>query len=501
MSFLRATIAIGTMAAGSVLAGCAVGPNFHRPAAPTTTGYTVTALPPETAAAPGAGGGAQRFVSGQEIPEQWWTLFHSPTLDQLIRRALTDSPTLAAAQATLREARENVRAQVGGALIPNVDGTLSVERQQVTGASFGQPDAPGSLFNLYNASVSVSYALDLFGGARRGLEALQSLADYQRFQLEGAYLTLTANIVTAAVKEASLREQLRATQEIVSAQEKQLGVVERQFELGGVSRPDLLAQRTQLAQTRATLPPLELALAQTRHQLAVLSGTLPGEAELPEFDLEGLELPQELPVSLPSLLVRQRPDVLASESLLHQASAEVGVATANLFPQMTLTASYGSQSSKTGDLFGGPATVWSLGAALLQPLMHGGELTAKRRAAIAAYDQSAAHYRETVLLAFQNVADVLRALEADAATLRAQADAEAAARDALELTRRQFELGAVSYLSLLNAERQHQQTRVSLVQARAARYADTAALFQSFGGGWWNRGAPTAAVMTPVKAE
>jgi NodT family efflux transporter outer membrane factor (OMF) lipoprotein len=491
---------IGTMGAGLLLAGCAVGPDFHRPEAPTTAGYTPTALPQETAAASGSGGAAQHFVSGQEIPDQWWTVFHSPELDQLIRQGLADSPTLAAAQATLREAQENLRALTGGALVPSVDGSLSARRQQTTGAGFGQPGAQGNLFNLFDASVGVSYALDFFGGARRGLEALRSQVDYQRFQFEGAHLTLTSNIVTTAVKESSLRARIRAMQEIISAQEKQFEMVERQFQLGGVSRSEVLAQRTQLAQTRASLPPLELELAQTRHRLAVLVGRLPGEAVLPEFNLDGIELPQELPVSLPSALVRQRPDVLASEALLHQASAEIGVATANLFPQITLTGSYGSQSSKAGDLFSSGAGVWSLGAGLLQPLLHGGELTAKRRAAIDAYDQAAAQYRETILLAFQNVADVLRALDSDAAALKAQAEAEAAARDALELTQKQFEFGAVSYLVLLNAERQHQQARINRVQAQAARYADTAALFQSLGGGWWNRVASTDATM-PVKAN
>ena len=220
----------------------------------------------------------------------------------------------------------------------------------------------------------------------------------------------------------------------------------------------------------------------------MLAGRLPGEAAaLPEFDLDGLELPQQLPVSLPSSLVRQRPDIRASESLLHAASAQVGVATANLYPQLTLSGSYGSEAVKPGTLFSGGTAVWNLGAGLLQPLFHGGELSAKRRAAVAAYDQAAAQYRATVLQAFQNVADVLRALDADARTLQAQADAEAAARDTLDLTQKQFQLGAVSYLSLLNAERQYQQTRISLVQAQAARFADTAALFQALGGGWWNR--------------
>jgi NodT family efflux transporter outer membrane factor (OMF) lipoprotein len=474
------------VAAAVVLAGCSVGPNFRRPEAPHTNSYTSTALSERTVSAPGTAGAAQRFVPGGDIPAQWWELFHSGTLDRLIRQALADSPTLAASRAALRQARENLTAQTGVVLYPAVEGTASVTREKFSGAAFGQPGS-GTLLTLYNASVDVSYALDVFGGGRRELEALRSQVDYQRFQLEGAHLTLTSNIVTAAVKEASLRAQIRSTLDIVADQEKQLDVVEKQFQLGGASRSDVLAQRAQLAQTQATLPPLEKALAQTRHLLAVLAGRLPGDAALPEFSPEDLQLPQELPVSLPSSLVRQRPDILASEGLMHAASAQVGVATANLYPQITLSGSYGSETTKPGDLFGSGPSVWNFGAGLLQPLFHGGELTAKRRAAVDAYDQAAAQYRETVLLAFQNVADVLRALEDDARTLKAQSEAEAAARDTLDLTEKQFNLGAVSYLSLLNAQRQYRLAHFVLVQAEAARLADSAALFQALGGGWWNR--------------
>jgi len=469
------------------LAGCAVGPDFRTPAAPTTNVYTAEELPAKTAAAPGLAGTEQRFASGQDIPGEWWTLFHSETLDRLIRQALADNPTLAAAKAKLREAQENRRAGLG-ALFPNIDASASASRQKISGASIGQPDTDISAFNLFNASVDVSYALDLFGGTRRALESLQSQIDYQQFQLEGAYLTLTSNIVTTAVREASLRAQIVAIQKILALQEKQLGVVESQFRLGGISRSDVLAQKTQLAQTQATLPPLERDLAQTRHLLAVLTGRLPNEAAaLPEFSLEEIELPEELPVSLPSSLVRQRPDIAASEALFHAACAQVGVATAYLYPQITLTGSYGFSAANAGDLFNSNSVVWNLGAGLLQPIFHGGTLTAKRRAAIAAYDQAAAQYRVTVLQAFQNVADVLRALETDARSLKAQADADAAARDTLDLTQKEFQFGAVSYLSLLNAERQYQQSQIGLIQAQAARFADTAALFQALGGGWWNR--------------
>ena len=486
-SFVKSAAALAV--AATMTAGCAVGPDFRAPAPPSATTYTATALPAETAATPGVAGAPQRFIAGNDVPAQWWALFHSEALDRTIRQALADSPTLAAAQARLREARENRRATYG-TLFPGVDGNVSASRQKISGASFGQPGSDVTPFTLINASVSVSYALDLFGGTRRELEALQAQIDYQSFQLEGAYLTLTSNIVTAAVQEASLRAQLRATREIIAAEEEQLKLVERQVKIGGASLPDQLAQEAQLAQTRTTLPPLEKGLAQTRHQLAALAGRLPGDAgELPEFVLTELTLPPELPVSLPSALVRQRPDIRASEELLHAASAQIGVATANLYPQVTLSGSYGSQATRLETLFSTGTSVWSLGAGVLQPIFHGGELTAKRRAAIAAFDAAEAQYRATVVQAFQGVADVLRALEQDALTLKAQAAAETAAHDSLDLSRKQFEIGAASYLTLLNAERQHKQAQLALVQAQAVRLADTAALFQALGGGWWNRDA------------
>jgi NodT family efflux transporter outer membrane factor (OMF) lipoprotein len=467
------------------LAGCAVGPDFERPAAPPVQSYTGAALPAQTDSTAGPAGAAQHFAPGQEIPAQWWMLFHSETLDRLIRQALADSPTLAAAQATLRQAQENLSA-VSGAVSPHVDAGVSAERQRFSFAAIGQPQVPSTVFNLYNASVSVTYSFDVGGGSRRELEAMRAQVDYQNFQLRGAHLALTANIVTTAVQEASLRARMQALEEIEALQRKELDILEQQFSLGGARRTDVLTQRAQLVQTRASLPPLEKELTFTRHRLAMLAGQLPAQADLPEFTLEGLELPAQLPVSLPSELVRQRPDILAAEALLHQASAQVGVATANLYPRFTLTGSYGSLANSTADLFGPATSVWNVGASILQPLFHGGELTARRRAAIAAYDQASAQYRETVLRAFQNVADVLRALEIDARTLRLQAESASVARHSLELAQKEFRYGATTYLTLLNAERQYQQTRIDLAQSQAQRYADTAALFQSLGGGWWN---------------
>ncbi|MEX3853285.1 efflux transporter outer membrane subunit [Paraburkholderia sp. BR10923] len=474
------------------LAGCMVGPDYHAPPAPATNTFTPTPLPDQTASAPGPAGLPQRFAPEQDIPAAWWTLFHCEPLDALIREAIANSPNMTAAQAALRQARENYIAQAGGTLLPSVDAQLNATREKINGIAFGQPGLVEE-FNLYNASVNVSYKLDVFGGARRELEALHAQIDYQRFQLQAAYLTISANIVTAAVKEASVRAQIDATERIATEEEQQLNVLDQQLSLGGVSRAAVLAQETLLAQTRATLPPLYQQLDQARHQLAVLAGKLPSDTGVPEFTLDMFSLPDTLPVSLPSSLVRQRPDILAADATLHQASAQVGVATAAMYPQITLSASYGAEALTPAQVLRAGSTIWSIGAGLLQPVFHGGQLSAQKRAAEAAYEQAGAQYRETVLLAFQNVADTLRALEHDATGLKAQTDASRAASDSLELTRGQYRVGGVSYLALLDAQRQYQQTVVSLAQAQAARYADTAALFQALGGGWWNGAAPESA--------
>ena len=466
------------------LASCAVGPNFHSPDMATPDHYTAAPLPTQTASAPAASGVSQRFVFAEDLPAQWWTLFRSPELDKMIKQGLADSPTLAAAQAALRKSEEDLRAVSGSILYPAVNANLQASRQRIS----GNADAgPSNTFNLYNASVGVSYTLDIFGGGRRQIEAYQAQIDYQNYIYEATYLTLAANIVTAAIQEAALRKQIDVTRAILVAEQRLLDVIQKQFELGAVSKTEVLAQETELAMTKAEMPPLEKQFDLNRHALSVLIGQFPGDGKLPEFSLESLHLPEELPVSLPSLLARQRPDIRASEALLHQACAAVGVATANLYPQITLSAGYGFQAVSTDILFNGESVVWNMGAGLLQPIFRGGELTAKRKSAIAAYDQAVAQYRQTVLKAFQDVADVLRALEADTRTLQAQAEAEAAAKSALALIEKQYELGAVSYPALLIAQRDYQKTRITVVAARAQRYADTAALFQALGGGWWNR--------------
>ncbi|MBX3709147.1 MAG: efflux transporter outer membrane subunit [Gammaproteobacteria bacterium] len=470
-----------------MLTSCMVGPDFHSPASPRVRSYTRKNMPAKTVQTPSAGksGQAQTFVYGRNIPAEWWYLFRSPEINQLITTGLSNSPNLASSYAALRAAQEALNAQIGNSLFPAFNVGLTGQRQRNSGVPIGT-NTPSSIFNLFNASVSVSYTLDVFGGARRQIEGLRAQVDYQQFQLIAAYLTLTSNIVTTAVTVASLQEQIEATHELIQAQENQLLILEKQFRLGGISRENVLTQQTLVNQTRATLPPLEKSLSQSRHALLVLVGNFPN-GPLPTIKLGALILPAELPVSLPSNLVRQRPDVRASEALLHAASALIGVATANLFPQFIINGNDGWESAVLSNLFNTSSKVWSISGGITQPLLHGGALLAQRRQAIAAYDQAAAEYRQTVLQAFQNVADTLRALEADARALRAQKRAENSARDNLYLTRKQYLLGGASYLSLLNAQQQYQTIRIAVIQAQAARYNDTAALFQALGGGWWNK--------------
>jgi NodT family efflux transporter outer membrane factor (OMF) lipoprotein len=485
-----------TVTVTALLSACAVGPDYKAPEAPAAAAYTEKPLVERTDSAPVQGGDAQRFQVGATISAEWWKLFGSPELDALIKTALAGQPTLVAAQAALRQAEENVNAQYA-VLYPSVDAALSARRQRISGATFGNPSIPPSTFNLYNASVNVSYQIDVAGGARRELEALRAGVDFQRLQVEATYLSLTANVATTAFREASLREQIRATREISEAQDNQLRLAEQQFKLGAISGSDLLGQRAQAAQTRATLPPLERALGQTRNQLAVLIGKLPADAKLPELDFSNFRLPAELPLTIPSELLRQRPDVRQAEAILRQTNARIGVAEALMFPQLTLTGSYGTAALNSGDLFNPSTQLWNIGANLLQPIFHAGQLKAQKRGAEAAYDQAFAQYRQAVLVAFQDVADVLLALEYDAKALKAQAEAEAASRESLEVTQQQLKFGAASYVALFNAQRQYSLAKAALVQAQATRYADTAALFQALGGGWWNRTEPVGEA--PVK--
>jgi len=461
-----------------LFSGCTLGPDFTRPASPGATSYTDGKLPGET---------AKTLAPGKDLPGQWWTLYHSRPLTALIAQAIKHSPDLQSAQATLVQAQEMADAKKGS-LLPALDASVYDTRQQISGAQYGNPNGGGSVFSIYNASVKVSYTLDVFGAIRRQIEGLSAQAEYQKFQLEGSFLTLAANIVTTAIQEASLRAQIAATEDIIDAQIQQLDVIRQQFDLGSASKAAILAQQSTLEQTRTNLPPLQLQLAQTRHSLTVLVGDFPSTELTAQFNLDDLSLPDKLPLSLPSKLVEQRPDIRGQEAVLHAASAQIGVAVASVFPDFTINANVGSIATKASELFIPGSLVWSLTANLMQPIFHGGDFTHKRRAAIATYEQAAAQYRSTVLKAFREVADTLSALEFDAAALKTQDAAEKAARESLELTQEQFRIGAVSYLSLLAAERDYQQARIGRIKAQATRLADTAALFQSLGGGWWNRG-------------
>ncbi|MBS0352063.1 MAG: efflux transporter outer membrane subunit [Proteobacteria bacterium] len=466
------------------LSACLVGPNFRPATPPPTDRYTEKPIPSKTVTAPSAGGNSQQLIYGRDIPGDWWRLFHSPCLNELIIKGIEHSPNLAAAQAALQAAEYNLRA-AEGQLFPKITANASVTRQRQPGALVGAPGAPSITYTLYNVAFNVSYVFDLWGGVRRQIEGYGAQVDYQYYQEQAAYLTLTANIVTTAITEASLRAQIATTMELIKEQRNILYIVEQQYRLGAASGGDVLIQQTQLAQIEATLPPLRKNLAQNRDALAALVGDVPSLSPLPKFYLSDITLPGAIPVSLPSELIRQRPDILASEALLHYASTQIGVATANLLPQLTLSAAYGWAGTSLNTLFTTASSYWNIAASVMQPIFEGGALIAKKAAAEAAYQQALAQYQQTVLQAFQNVADALQALEIDAQTLKAAAAAENSARGSYILTGKQYHLGATNYLNLLNAQLQYQQTSIARVKAQAARYADTAALFQALGGGWW----------------
>ncbi|MBP6950701.1 MAG: efflux transporter outer membrane subunit [Alphaproteobacteria bacterium] len=479
------------------LVGCTLGPDFETPAPPETKSYTESKLPEKTVETKGSGGQAQYFIEGKDLPACWWELFHSKSLNALIEKALKNSPTMQAAQAALLQAQANLQISTA-AIYPTLNAQFSPERQRFNPAIFDFPVTPQT-FNVFFATVNAAYTMDVFGAIRRQIEASEAQLDYQLFVTEATYLTLTSNIVTTTIMEASLRGQIHATKELISLQGNTLKIIRDKFRLGGTSNLDVLAQETQLAQTQATLPPLETALAKTRNALAILVGDLPSESEIPAFSLTELHLPTELPLSLPSCLAQQRPDIKAAEALLHSACAQVGVATANLFPQFTITGGYGGLADRIERIFDPRSIVWNLVGNVLQPIFQGGLLIEKRKAAIAGFEQALAQYKQTILQAFQNVADTLQALENDAKQLHIQTDAEQAAWQTLKLTKVQYKVGAVGYLNLLNAENQYQQARIGRIQAEATRYADTAALFQALGGGWWNRPPIVCSIATDTK--
>ena len=472
-------------------AGCTVGPDYVRPASPTVDRYTAENLSTRTVSADIPGGQEQRFLADLDIQNQWWTLFHCRELDDLVDQAFKASPTLQAAQAALQVAQENVYAQQG-AFLPSVSAAFSPSRQKTSGSLTSVPSSGAYLYSLHTAQVSVSFLPDVFGGNRRQVESLQAQADGQRFQVEATYITLATNIVNAAVQAASLRDQIDALERVVALQIEQLEILRKQLELGDIAEVALIEQAASLAQAQAQLPTLRKQLAVQNDLLSALGGRTPAERPLPQFTLASLQLPGELPLILPSKLVEQRPDVRAAEANVHSASAQVGVAIANMLPQFTIDASLGSAATRLPELFTSGTGFWSLAGNIAEPVFDGGTLLHRKRAAEANLDQAVAAYRSAVITAFQNVADTLQALQADADGLRAAVDAENAARKSVDITRRQIELGDVSYLSVLMAEQAYQQALINRVQSQAGRLVDTAALFHALGGGWWNRSEPAS---------
>ncbi|MGO9931377.1 MAG: efflux transporter outer membrane subunit [Steroidobacteraceae bacterium] len=481
--------------AGFGLCAC-VGPNFHKPAPPQVDRYTIEAQPAQTASAQGPGGAAQKFLAEQEVPRNWWLLFGSAELNALVSEALRANPSVLSAQAALRQALENAAAQ-RSSYFPTVQAGFDASRNRnATGVLAPNLASGTAVYNLFTPQVTVSYVPDIFGANRRQVESLAAQAEASRFQLDATYLTLTANVITAAIEEAGFREQISATERMITLERESLSVLRRELELGAIAEVDVYAQDAALAQLEATLPPLQRQLLTTRDQLAVLTGHLPAEFKAPGLELDQLALPVDLPLGVPSQLVERRPDVRAAEAQLHAATAQVGVAIANMLPQFTITGDIGSSATAMSDLFKGGTGFWSLGANATQTLFAGGALLHHKRAADAALDQAAALYKSAVLTAFQNVADAMHALDADADALNAASRAATAAQMSLSVVRQQLELGSVSYLALVVSEQTYQQSVISLLQARSARFADTAALFQALGGS-----ITPGAVQSPTAAQ
>jgi NodT family efflux transporter outer membrane factor (OMF) lipoprotein len=489
-------------------ASCAVGPSYHRPEAPADAGYAPAPLPETSASAPIHGGEAQRLVSGRDIPFEWWELFKSPALNALVERAFRANPTLASAQAALTQAQELVYAQQGY-FFPTVAANYDFERQKIAG-NLTLDNAPGVegngdnllppvqdlnnyphthplFYDLHTAQLTVGFVPDVFGANYRQVETLAAQTEVQRFALEATYITLASNVVAAAIQGASVRAQIEATRQIIAADEKSLQILRDQFRLGFAMRVDVAAQEAALGQAKMLLPPLQMQLEQTRDLLRALAGNLPNQ-EVPEtFELDALQLPPELPLSLPAKIIEQRPDVRAAEAQLHAANAQVGVAVAAMLPQFSITGNAGGNADQFAWMFRSGGPFFTIVAGVTQPIFEGGTLLHTKRAASAALKEAAAQYQSTVIAAYQNVADTLHASLSDADALAADVEAENSAKVTYDLTRRQMEVGYVNYLALLSAETTYNQALLTRVQAQATRYGDSIALFQALGGGWWNR--------------
>jgi NodT family efflux transporter outer membrane factor (OMF) lipoprotein len=489
-----------------LLSACAVGPNFHRQSAPTNAGYTTNDLPAATAAANGVAGSAQTFMSGPDIPFRWWEAFGSSALNSAVDKAFRANPTVATAQATLRQAQELVYAQQGY-FFPTIAANYQFERQKLAGnlggnspglqgngkliAAAQNPNGPPYnepvTYNFHTAQLTVGYTPDVFGANRRQVESLDALAQVQRFELEATYLTLATNVVAAAIQEASVRAEIAAAKEIIAANQKALDIVRNKSRLGYAMGIDVAAQDAALTAAKQLLPPLEKQFEQTRDLLRALEGKLPNEEIEETFDLTALTLPTEVPLSLPSKIVEQRPDVRAAEQQLRSVNAQVGVAIANRLPQFSITGALGGTASVFSQMFSPGGPFWNIIGNSTQTLFDGNTLLHQQRAAEQALKQAAAQYQSTVIAAYQNVADTLHAMISDADSLSAAVEAERAAKLTLDLSQQRMQAGYFDYLTELAAQAAYQQALLNLVQAQAARFGDTAAMYQALGGGWWNR--------------
>lgn len=480
---LREIAALALAAAVAMpLTGCAVGPDFVRPPVPALKRYTAKPTPKNIESTTGEP--SQQLDLAGTVSTQWWALFRSSALAAAVDHALQANQTLAAARATLRAAQQTAAA-ARGAWLPQIDISASADRQASPSYGPSHSGAGASVSNLYAVGAAVSYAPDVFGATRRQVERQEALADMQRYQLAAAYLTLTGNVASQAIAIASLRAQLQITREVIAGDRQTLSLVRQAFDAGKVPRTDVLTAQTQLASDRTALPTLQQQLSSARHALAVLTGRAPAAWFAPPFDLADFTLPTVLPVSLPSQLVRQRPDILAAQARLHADSAAIGVATAQLFPSITLSASAGQQSLNADTLFSPAGRFWNLSAGLLGPLFHGNTLRAQRRAAIATYQASLATYRQTVLEGFQQVADTLRALVHDTQWVDAESEVVDAARESLALQQAGYAAGKTTILSLIDARRAYLQARLGFARARSQRLDDSAQLLVALGGGWW----------------
>ena len=467
--------------------GCAVGPDFHRPAAPPVKHYGFRADAAQTSAAQGV---AQRFNPGADVAGDWWRLFNSTQLQAIVAEALANNPGLAATQASLRASEDSLRAGYG-IFYPQARADAAATRERLSPVQFNE-NARASVFNLFTLSASASYALDVFGGERRQLEGLAAQVDVQRATEHAAYVTLLSNIVNTVVAEAAYRAEIDATRRLIDLQREQVRLAKVQYESGTQPYSNVLVLQSQLDSYEATIPQLEQKLAESCDLLATLVGHVPAEWSPPEIGLKDLRLPRDLPVSLPSDLVRQRPDILIAEATAHAASANVGVATAALLPSVTLNGAYSANGTATSHLLASSGKAWSFGANVGQPLFEGGTLWFNRKAAVENYHEAMDLYRQSVLSAFAQVADALRALDHDAAALRAQDEALTAAQEALHLVQVNYEAGLDTYLDVLTADALYHQAAINELEAVALRYQDTVALYVALGGGWWRDGGPEA---------